>query len=165
MTTVRSGITAADEQIVDALYIPLRRFAAVISNWEDDPDDLLHDAWLRVLEKRTLADLDNPSAYVKRTMVNLAANQRRQEGSRGWLLRRWQVRSPTVAIDGYPSDLADLAALPRDQRAALYLAEVEGYSYDEVGQMMGCTASTARMRAMRARKRLRSTLEAEVQHG
>ncbi len=165
MTTARSCITAADEQLIDGLYVPLRRFAAIISDWGDDPDDLLHDAWLRVLERRSLTDLDNPSAYLKRTMVNLAANQRRQKGSRGWLLRRWEVKSPTVAIDGYPSDLADLAALPRDQRATLYLAEVEGYSYDEVGQMMGCTASTARMRAMRARKRLRSTLEAEVQHG
>ena len=165
MTTVRSSITAANEQLIYALYIPLRRFAAVISNWGDDPDDLLHDAWLRVLEKRTLTDLDNPLAYLKRTMVNLAANQRRQDGSRGWLLRRWQVRSPTLAIDAYPSDLADLAALPRDQRATLFLAEVEGYSYDEIGQMMGCTASSARMRAMRARKHLRSTLESEVQHG
>jgi len=98
-------------------------------------------------------------------MVNLAANRRRQLGSRRWLLGRWNVQSPIATVDGYPSDLADLATLPGDQRATLYLAEVEGFSYNEVGEMMGCTASAARMRAMRARRRLRSALDAEVQRG
>jgi DNA-directed RNA polymerase specialized sigma24 family protein len=162
MTTIRSSITAADEQLIDALYVPLRRFAAVVSNWGEDPDDLLHDAWLRVLERRPLADLDNPAAFVRRTMMNLAANRRRQAGSRRWLRGRWNIQNPGPTVDGYPSDLADLAGLPGDQRATLYLAEVEGYSYDEIGKMMGCTANAARMRAMRARRRLRSALEAEV---
>jgi len=162
MTTVRSGITAADERLIEALYVPLRRFAAIVSSWGDDPDDLLHDAWLRVLERRSLSDLEDPAAYLKRTMVNLAANRRRQTGSRRWLRGRWNVQGPVATVDGYPSDLADLATLPTDQRATLYLAEVEGFSYDEVGQMMGCTASAARMRAMRARRHLRSVLDAEV---
>lgn len=165
MTTVRSSITAADEQLIDALYVPLRRFAAVVTDWGEDPDDLLHDAWLRVLERRSLGDLDNPAAFVRRTMVNLAANRRRQSGSRRWLRGRWNVQGPGPTVDGYPSDLADLATLPGDQRATLYLAEVEGYSYDEIGKMMGCTANAARMRAMRGRRRLRSALDAEVQRG
>lgn len=165
MTKVRASITTADERLIDALYVPLRRFAAIVTNWGDDPDDLLHDAWLRVLERRSLSDLEDPAAYLKRTMVNLAANRRRQTGSRRWLRGRWNVQTPIATVDGYPSDLADLATLPVDQRATLYLVEVEGFSYDEVGQMMGCTASAARMRAMRARRHLRSVLDAEVQRG
>lgn len=68
MTTMRSSITATDEQLIETLYVPLRRFAAIVTNWGDDPDDLLHDAWLRVLERRSLSDLGDPSAYLKRTM-------------------------------------------------------------------------------------------------
>jgi DNA-directed RNA polymerase specialized sigma24 family protein len=74
MTKVRATITATDERLIEALHVPLRRFTAIVGNWGDDPDDLLHDAWLRVLERGSLSDLENPAAYLKRTMMNLAAN-------------------------------------------------------------------------------------------
>jgi RNA polymerase sigma-70 factor (ECF subfamily) len=58
--------------------------------------------------------------------------------------------------------LAELLRLPPSARAVLYLAEVEGYRYDEIAQMLGCTATTARKRASRARRHLRLALGVEA---
>jgi DNA-directed RNA polymerase specialized sigma24 family protein len=47
----------------------------------------------------------------------------------------------------------------------LYLTEVEGYRYAEVGRMLGCTEAAARKRAMRGRRRLYAELTEEVARG
>jgi DNA-directed RNA polymerase specialized sigma24 family protein len=53
---------------------------------------------------------------------------------------------------------------PQD-RAVLYLAEVEGYQYAEIGQMLNCTEAAARKRALRARQRLHAVMVGEVAGG
>jgi RNA polymerase sigma-70 factor (ECF subfamily) len=69
------------------------------------------------------------------------------------------------AVDAYPSDLADLLRLTPKERAVLYLTEVEGYRYAEVGRMLGCSEAAARKRAGRARRRLYAALVGEVTDG
>ena len=143
------------------IYVPLRRFAAVVAPPEVEPDDLLQEALLRVLRRGSLSQLDAPLAYLRRTVLNLAANERR------WLARRRRALAATAlsAIESeplsYPSDLADLLSLPAPTRAAVYLADIEGYSHAEVARILGCTEATARKRTSRARKRLRTVLAGE----
>ena len=62
-----------ESQLFAELYGPLRRFAAVVGPIEVDPDDLLQEAVARVLRRRRLTDLDQPGAYLRRTIVNLAS--------------------------------------------------------------------------------------------
>jgi DNA-directed RNA polymerase specialized sigma24 family protein len=61
----------------------------------------------------------------------------------------------------YPSDLAELFALAPKERAALFLAEVEGFRFEEIGRMLGCSEAAARKRASRGRSRLRAVLATE----
>jgi DNA-directed RNA polymerase specialized sigma24 family protein len=67
--------------------------------------------------------------------------------------------------DAYPSDLADLLRLSPEERAVLYLSEVEGYRFADIGRMLGCSEAAARKRAMRGRRRLYSALVEEVARG
>ena len=53
---------------------------------------------------------------------------------------------------------AELAKLPRDQRAALLLREVEGLSYAEIAVALGVREGTVKSRIARAREYLRGTL-------
>jgi RNA polymerase sigma-70 factor (ECF subfamily) len=48
--------------------------------------------------------------------------------------------------------LAAVAALPAELRDALTLREVEGLSYDEIAERMGCPIGTVRSRIFRARE-------------
>ena len=71
--------------------------------------------------------------------------------------------SATVSTSqGYPSDLEELLRLPPRERAALYLHEVEGYRFSEIGTMLGCSETAARKASSRGRKSLGRALGAEV---
>lgn len=153
-----------EDRLFAQLYGPLRRFAAVVGPIGSDPDDLLQEAVARVLRRRRLTDLDEPGAYLRRTMVNLASNQRRQFARVREALTRLGTDAAAVR-DVYPSDLADLSRLAPGERAALYLSEVEGYRYAEIGRLLGCSEAAARKRALRARRRLHAALVGEVADG
>lgn len=48
-----------------------------------------------------------------------------------------------------------LAALPEDQRLAIVLSDVQGYPYDEIGEIMDVPVGTVKSRISRGRSRLR----------
>ena len=162
----RTEVAQLDEEarLFAHLYGPLRRFAAVVGPIEGDPDDLLQEAVAQALRRRRLTELDDPGAYLRRAMVNLAANHRRRLARRTSALSRLGATSEPTR-DVYPSDLADLLRLPPPERAVLFLSEVEGYRYAEIGRLLGCSEASARKRALRARRRLYVTLVGEVADG
>lgn len=142
-----------------ALYPELRRFASATAELDQDPDDLIQEALTQVLRRGGLARLDEPVAYLKRTIVHLAANDRRRLGRRRRALA--QVQAPLSAEPTYPSDVADLLALEPADRAVLWLVEVERLSAEQVAEVLECSPEAARTRATRARRRLRRALDEE----
>ena len=153
-----------ESRLFAELYRPLRRFAAVVGPIEMDPDDLVQEAAARVLRRQRLTDLDEPGAYLRRTIVNVASNYRRSLARERRALSRLE-RSAEPPGDVYPSDLSELAALPPRERAVLYLSEVEGFRYAEIGALLGCSEAAARKRAMRARRHLHAQVLREVADG
>jgi RNA polymerase sigma factor (sigma-70 family) len=149
-----------DRRIAEDLYRSLQRFAGAVAPREVDPDDLVQEALYRTLCRFHLAELDNPGAYLRRTIVNLAANERRALGR---TRRRLQagVEEP-AALATYPSDVSDLLRLPPDARAVLWMAEVEGAPYAEIAAVLGCTEEAARTKGARARRRLRIEITRDI---
>lgn len=148
-----------DSSVFADLYPGLRRFAGAIRPSHVEADDLIQEAVARTLRRRTLAELEDPGAYLRSAIVRLASNERRS-----WFRgRRAAERSRVVepVDDARPSDLDDLMSLAPADRAVLYLSAVEGLSFAEVGDVVGCTEEAARTRASRARRRLRAELGAE----
>lgn len=148
-------------RVVRDLYPSLRKLAAVAAPSDMEPDDLLQEALVKVLRKKALRDLDHPGAYLRRTIVNLAANHNRSMGRRRRALSRFEASQDASSDPEYPSDLAELLLLPPRERAALYLAEVEGYNFREVAQLLGCSEEAARKGASRGRRRLRVAFAGE----
>lgn len=159
---VRNQPTRLDEDerdIIETLYVPLRRYAAVVGSADVDPDDLVQEASSRVLRRGPLRRLSDPGAYLRRTIANLASNERRRLGRLREVLPRLAVGDAVedVSVSGV-SELLQLA--PR-ARAVLFLSAVEGYSFKEVGDLVGCTEATARKIASRARRKLRKLMSSE----
>ena len=159
-----SGVLEAKEQtLIRDLYPSLRRFAAVVGPVEVEPDDLVQEALFRALRRGSLTELTHPTAYLKRCIVNLS-----KDHVRSFVRRRRAlvaVAATTEAFkDAYPSDVTELMQLPPTARAVLYLREIEGRSFGEIGDMIGCSEKAARNAASRGRKRLRLVLSKEEPH-
>jgi len=149
-----------DSELFEELYPGLRRFAAAIGPSEVDPDDLVQEAVARTLRQHRLTDLDEPAAYLRRTITNLASNQRR--GFARWRAAVGRVsRTEEGKLAEYDSDLSDLLRVAPEHRAVLYLVEVEDRPYAEVATLLGITEEAARARASRARRQLRIELQGE----
>jgi len=148
---------ARDGEIFASLYPSLRRYAAIIGSRSDNPDDLVQEAVARTLTTKSLAQLSSPGAYLRRTISNLVINGARSDTAR-------RSRSHMVLGDGewrdsYPSDLDVLERLDPIERGAVYLADVEGRSFGEVAEILGCSPVAARLRASRGRRRLRESIQ------
>ena len=136
-----------------ALYPSLHRLAAVVCPPEHQADDLVQEALVRALRRGPLGSLDDPGAYLRRSIVNLAANERRALGR----LRRALPRLAAVDRDrppAYPSDTAVLLELAPLDRAAIWLVDVEGHAGAEAAEILGCSHDALRSRLVRARRHL-----------
>jgi RNA polymerase sigma-70 factor (ECF subfamily) len=153
----RSCLQDEERELITALYPALRKIAAVAGSVDVEPDDLVQEALVRTLRKGPLSDLDNPLAYLRRTVVNLASNQRRSLGRRRRAVARLNVDESW--LPSYPADIEAILDLPPKHRAILYLVEVEGVPYEEAAEQLGMTTVAARAMAHRARERARLALE------
>ena len=85
--------------------------------------------------------------------------------------RRGSVRTSTggddpveaaVAGDRRRAVVSALASLPADQRAALVLVDMEGYSVSETAEILGCAVGTVKSRCSRGRSRLARILQIDL---
>jgi DNA-directed RNA polymerase specialized sigma24 family protein len=155
-----------DRSILEYLYPRLRRFAAVVGARDADPDDLVQEAMVRALRRGPIADLDDPTAYLRRTILNLVLNERRSAARHRRAVGRLGAHASDPVVPSYPSDVDDLLRLAPDVRAVLFLAEVEGHSYARIGDLLahggggqgaGCEGTAATPRRADAGRRLRTT--------
>lgn len=152
--------TSADREMLVALYAPLCRFAGVVGPIGDEPEDLVQDALLGAMARRPLSEYRNLGAYLRASIVSLSVDRSRRRGRQRLALGR--LGPSAVAMpDTYPSDVSELLDLAPEVRAVVFLVDVEGASFAEAAEIVGCSAAAARARASRERRQLRRLLGGE----
>ena len=142
------------EMLVTHNKTRLYRAALAILGDPQEAEDAVQDAFVRYLEKAP-ADLENSSAWLMRVLVNGCKSRLRLAWRRvGPLPERRRAPGPEER-----QELEELFALPPEDRVAIHLHYYEGYSTDEIAQILGCRPGTVRSRLSRARDRLRKLLE------
>jgi RNA polymerase sigma-70 factor (ECF subfamily) len=144
------------ERLVRTVYLVLHD--------QQSAEDVAQDAFGQLyLNWVKVSGYDNPQAWLRRVAIRMAVRVARREESRRALTRGQSPRSLPPERD---LDLAAaLLALPAQQRAAVALHYYTDRSAEEVGVLLGCSASTVRTHLLRARARLAELLaDEEVDH-
>ena len=160
--STRDARQRAFEQLAFPQMNGMFRLAMHLTHDRADAEDLTQEAFLRAY-----AHFDrfrrgtNFRAWIFRILRNLTINQS----------KRRQVRGIQVDIEVAEAELEQrepdfsrhdlctaLRRLSNDQRTAVWLCFVEGFTYAEIAEVMGTPAGTVMSRLHRARRRLRAEL-------
>lgn len=170
---LRAGDTEAFEELVRTHQHRVFAVALRMLGRRAEAEEVAQDAFVRAY--RAIADFRGDSrlstwlyAITSRLCLNRLAAARRQAGAEG---EETLLRVPSG--HGNPGSEAErrelgealrvaIAALPEERRIVLVLRDLEGLSYEEIGQVLGLEPGTVRSRLHRARLEIRSRLEGHL---
>lgn len=170
---IDAAVRRAQQGDVGAFEIVYRAHAARIhalcrrmTGDESQARDLVQDVFVRAWERlTTFREQSAFSTWLHRLGVNVVLEHLR---SRRRDDTRHEHADEMLAGPGSLSDRLDarmdldaaLARLPAGARTVFLLHDIEGYSHDEIAQMTGIAAGTARTQLWRARRALMGMLDA-----
>jgi RNA polymerase sigma-70 factor (ECF subfamily) len=163
---VREGDVAAFDQLVRKYYSQATSVARRLMENREDAEDLVHDAFLRALDRiETFDETRDFGPWFYRLLINLGINARRSRSRRRTEPEPLDAEShgATPEEETLRSEIRTrfaeaLAALPERQRVIIGLFEVDGYSSVEIAAMLGVSPETVRWHVHQARHALRVAL-------
>lgn len=159
------GEDSALEALFDRHAPAVQTFLARMVGDAAQAEDLLQMTFLSVVRSRGRYDEGTPFLpWLMTIAANAARSALRRRKHANAYLEDARASSPrTVApVETDPSArrelLAALNALPAQQREAVVLHKVQGWSFEEIATALGITSGAARIRAHRGYDKLRELL-------
>ena len=175
-TERRDVVLAMDEETFRIFYEhtsrPLWAYLARLVGSRTDADDLLQEAYYRLVRASVAFDSDHHRRrYLYTIATNLVLDRRRRS------LTRPEVALPCNADDltGDTSEAgrlehrvvvrAAMARLKPRERAMLWLAYAQGATHEEIGSVLGLKPASIRSMIFRARQRFLDVLQGSGKRG
>jgi RNA polymerase sigma factor (sigma-70 family) len=155
----QAGDFAALERLYRTYERPVYTLARRLTRSAEDAEDVLQDTFLEVC--RSLKQWRGEGSlwgWVRTIAASKALMRYRREK-----LRDWEPLGDEAGWAGEDVPLrmdleAALARLSDRSRAVVWLHDVEGYTHEEIAELMGMTASFSKSQLARAHERLRRWL-------
>jgi len=136
----------------------------------DDALELAHDAFLRAFRQLDRFDADRSFKPWFRTILVRLAVDRHRSTRRYHATIEPEADPPEASAERTPLDALEAAdvlrllhALPEEHRAVFNLYAIEGYSHNEIADLLGIAAGTSRSHLTRAKARLRDLYHEQSQ--
>lgn len=156
-----------DAGAIEALYrrhaprvhTVIRRLTADASQ----ADDVAQEAWIRAIRALpTFREQALFGTWLHRIAVNCALYRRREQARRG----SRELEMPDELLPRSPEEHPELRVtleraierLPPGMRRVLVLHDVEGYTHDEIGELLGVAPGTCKSQLFKARAKMRALL-------
>ncbi len=158
--------TGGDRRSQEILYKRYFSFAMSIciryTRDENEAMEIVNDSYMKVLDRLSDYDPSRPfKSWYGRILVNTAIDNYRKNLKHNEYISintitETEDREPEIEAELSVNDILTLYRhLPGNYKMTFNLFEIEGYSHEEIGQMLGVAASTSRSNLARAKKMLR----------
>ena len=164
MTAVRAGDLDQFVPLFERYHGPLFSYLYRLTNNRETSEDLTQTVFERLLKYRSSYQPPQPfRAWVYQLARNVHADYWHRHPQRstdvGEVERTGGLHGVALAqmrVSGHAADVHEaLALLPVAQREILALHHFQGFGYEEIGQLLSCTANAACVKAHRALQALR----------
>ena len=127
-------------------------------------EDIFQEAFIKIFKKiPEFRGGGSFEGWLKRILINTALNEykkrnRRMETDLTELVHFDDGQSSAIEQMSANELMSFIEALPEGYRMVFNLFVVEGYDHQEIGEMLGISASTSRSQLVKAKKKLKEVL-------
>ena len=164
VSAAQAGDTAAFDELVARHQERIFALAHRILGSMDDASDVQQETFLRAWQSLRSFRRDAAfSTWLHRITVNMCMSRKRRKDLVADAVELDEQRIPDQAdcigvVETAIAVRRALLEMPPGQRALIALREIEGRPFDEIAQVIGGSAASARTRMCRARKLLRDKM-------
>ena len=161
----RAGEPEAIAELYDLFGATVYRVALRLMNSAADAEDVVQDVFFGL--GRSLLSFEGRGSlegWIKRVTSRTALMRLRWQRARNEISldvgeAAWTAAAPSSSPADRLTLERALEELPDSLREVFVLKEIEGYSHQEIGEMLGIRPGTSKIRLYRARKELQKSVE------
>lgn len=180
----KKGDSAAFSDLMEQHFAMIYNLALRMSGNPDDASDLTQEVMIKLFKNigafegkskfstwvyRVASNtcLDELRKIKRKKTVSLDAEYETEDGSVGY---EAEDTAPTPDVSAERSELKTIVAkavsrLGEEYRTAVILRDINGLSYTEIAEVIGCSVGTVKSRISRGRANLKEILEKDFQIG
>jgi RNA polymerase sigma-70 factor (ECF subfamily) len=167
----KQGDQDAFRELFDQYHKKVYRIAYAVSRQREDALDIVQEVFIKLYHSiGTFRGKSKFYTFLYRMAMNTAIDYARRAGRARSRLDEKEISQFPEESEKGPDAIflykeletrvrSALEKLPADQRRALIFREIEGLSYEEMAETMGCSIGTVMSRLHYARKKIRELMK------
>ncbi len=148
--------------VIDELSAPLYRYAYHFMRNGEDAKDIVQDVFEKLWLNRKKIELERVKAWLYRCTHNAMVNFLNKRSRTRYMDSQSLPEKPTMPNSHFESmQLVErlVNILPPVQKSIILLRDIEGYSYEEIGQILDLSPSQVKVYLFRARMKIKKQLK------
>lgn len=148
--------------LIDELGAPLYRYAFHFMRNEEDAKDIVQDVFEKLWINRKKIDLERVKSWLYKCTHNAMINFLNKKSRTRYMDSQSLPERPSMPDSTFESQQMVeriVSILPPIQKSIILLRDIEGYSYDDIGQILDLSHSQVKVYLFRARMKIKKQLK------